>query len=80
MLLKAHISPPVLASEAVTTGQTLISQIGGEFGATRLWRGSIQCAPPCFNQGELAPPPEQQSFILVRFKSLKVFGGSRTSD
>lgn len=33
MLLKAHISPPVLASEAVTTGQTLISQIGG-----RIWR------------------------------------------
>lgn len=33
MLLKAHISLPVLALEAVTTGQTLISQIGG-----RIWR------------------------------------------
>lgn len=39
MLLEAHISQPVLALEAVVTGQTLISQIGGEYGAKRRRRG-----------------------------------------
>lgn len=34
-----HIFHIVLSAEAVTTGQTLISQTGGEFGTTRLWRG-----------------------------------------
>lgn len=53
MLLKAHISLPVLASEAVMTGQTLISQIGEEFWRDTPLEGLNPACATLFQSGRI---------------------------